>query len=323
VTDPGLRPEALAQIQASLLPQLEQINAVPGNLFQVRLASYLHSGDPRWAFPTAADIQGATPEALQALLRPELASGPIEITVVGDTTIDAAIAAVARTFGAIPGHDTATRMKASKFETTFPAHTKTPVILEHQGGADQGLAAVAWPTTDAFADIKSDAARQLLADVLQQRLFETLRLQDGKSYSTPAQSQYSTVFPGYGAIIAYADIPPAKSQLFFDAEHRISADLRAHPVSADELERVRAPAVANSAKSRQTNDYWAYWLSAIQSEPRVEGLIAQNLDNLRNVTAADLQKAANTWLRDDTRWEMVVQPAAKPAAAPTAGPVTK
>lgn len=315
VSDPGLREEALTQIQSGFLPQLAQINSVPMNLFQVQLASYLHNGDERWAFPTSAEVQSASIDALKQLVQPALASGPIEITIVGDTSVDAAIELVARTFGALPDRSSAPKLKAAKSEVVFPAASKSPVVLEHQGGADQGLAAVAWPTTDAFADLKANAARQLLADILQQRLFETLRLKDGKSYSTPAQSQSSPVFPGYGTLVAYADIPPAASQLFFDAERLISSELRSKPVSADEIERARAPAVANLTKARQTNEYWVAILSGIQSEPRLEQLATQTLDNLRNVSIKDVQQAAATWLRDDTRWEMIVRPAAKPQAA--------
>ena len=319
VSDPGLREEALTQVQSSFLPQLAQINSVPGSLFQVNLGSYLHSGDARWAFPTAAQVQGASIADFRQLLQPTLANGPIEITIVGDTTVDTALEFTARTFGALPDR-TAPRLKAAKGDVVFPAATTTPVVLEHQGGADQGVAAVAWPTTDAFADLRANAARQLLAEILQQRLFETLRLKDNTSYSPSAQSQSSPVFPGYGTLVAYADIPPAKSQLFFDAEHTISAALRSKPVSADELERARAPAVANLAKARQTNEYWLGMLSGIQSEPRLEQIATQTLDNLRNVTAKDVQQAAITWLRDDHRWEMIVRPAANASAAPGPAP---
>lgn len=306
VTDPGWRAESFEQLRSSMLPQLAQIAATPMAVFQVNLGGLLHDEDARWTFPTTAEVRGARAGELKTILAPALANGPLEVTLVGDLTVDQGISAVAATFGALPAR-TGVKLKGRAGDADFPARNALPFILAHQGGADQGVAAMAWPTTDSFADLKQNAARALLAEVMQQRLFVELRQRTGASYTTQVVAQSSTTFPGYGVILAFADLPPAKADLFYDALARIGADLRAAPVDADEFARALNPAVARLKQGQQTNDYWLATLSAVQSEPRLAELARQSLGNLQSATAADVQNAARTWLLDARQWKLLVE----------------
>jgi zinc protease len=308
VTDPGWRPESFEQLRGTMLPQLAQIAATPMALFQANLSGLLHAGDARWTFPTAAQVQGARAEELKSLLAPALATGPLEIALVGDVDVDGAIAAVAATFGALPAR-AGLKLKAKAGEVAFPTHQAQPFILPHQGAADQGVAAIAWPTTDSFADLKQNAARALLADLMQQRLFVDLRQRAGASYTTQVLAQSSAIFPGYGVLLAFADIPPVKAALFYDALARIAADLRSAPAGADEFARALNPTVAKLQQAQQTNDYWLSTLGAVQSEPRYAELARAALPNLQAVTPADVQRAAQAWLADAPRWLLLVAPA--------------
>jgi zinc protease len=308
VSDPALRSEAFEQVRSGIQPQLAQVAANPLALFQVSSGGLLHAGDPRWAFPAAADVQAAKGEEFKRLLAPALARGAIEITVVGDITVEQATAAVAATFGALPKR-TAPIIKAMASDVRFPAPTNTPVVLVHKGTAEQGIAAAAWPTTDAFADLRANAARQLLASIVQDRLKDQLRELAGTSYTVQMQGQSSQVFPGFGVLFAFADIPPAKSALFFDGLKKIVSDLRSSPPTADELERARNPALANLKQAQQSNQYWLGTLGQMQSEPRVAELVRQSATNLQGVTAADVQRAATTWLVDGKAWKLLVQAA--------------
>nr|MBA3811904.1 insulinase family protein [Caulobacteraceae bacterium] len=102
VADPGFRPEAFERIRAAYLTGLAQLEATPDGVLTRDLAGLLHAGDPRWAFPAARDLEAAKPGDLKALLSGPLSTGPIDVTVVGDVDLQAAIDAVAATFGALP-----------------------------------------------------------------------------------------------------------------------------------------------------------------------------------------------------------------------------
>jgi len=306
IADPGWRPEVFEQVRSSTLNQLSQVSANAGAVYGTHRDSVLRRGDPRWAVPETSAVREAHVEELPALLAAPLAHGPIELTVVGDVAIDRVVAAVAASFGALPAR-TLPHLRGKAGEVSFAAATAAPVVLEHQGGEEQGIAAAGWPTTDAMSDLKSLAARSVLGEVLQERLFAELRQRLSTSYSPQVSTQSSNVFPGYGSIVATADIPPARASQFFDGVTHIAADLAATAISGDELDRVRNPAVEKLQQAQQNNGYWLAVLAGSQSEPHRLEQVRQALPNLKAVTAADVQAAARTYLHAERQWQLIVQ----------------
>jgi len=101
ITDPGCRPEAARQSRKSLdqmFTSFEHTAAGPGNLDIARL---LVSGDTRFGFPPKEEMLKRNTQEVKAWVGPELARGAIEIALVGDLEIEATIAAVAQTLGAL------------------------------------------------------------------------------------------------------------------------------------------------------------------------------------------------------------------------------
>jgi zinc protease len=303
--DPGFRSEAFEQVRSITLRQLNQAATVPMNVLQLNLPGLLHNSDARWSVPTPASVMAAQAEELKGLMAPSLAHNSIEVTVAGNVTVEQAIEQVAATFGAFPTRAVAPARGAEGVR--FPTAASAPVIVPHHGAAEQGVAAVAWPTTDVFADIRMPAVRQLLADIMTARLFDSVRASFGASYSTQAVGQASTTFRGYGYLLALADVPPPKSSVFYDSVAKIAQDLKTTPVSADELDRARNPSIAKLEQARQTNGYWISAFAEVQSEPRFLDLTRQSLDHLKAVTPADVQQAANTYLLDDRQWKALVK----------------
>jgi zinc protease len=239
-----------------------------------------------------------------------LTHSSIEITVVGDVQVDQAVDLVAATFGALPERPALDARGAEGVR--FPAATTTPVTLTHQGPVEQGVAAIAWPTIDVFADVRQTAVRQLLNAVVSARLFDSVRAADGAAYSPRAGGQSSTVFKGYGYMFATADVPPAKSAVLFDAMSKIAADLKANPLPSDELDRARNPAVAKLLQQQQTNGYWLSTFAQAQSDPRFLEMRREELPDLKTVTAQEIQAAAARYLQDDKAFKLIVQSASAP-----------
>ena len=91
VADPGWRREAFRRLQASGATVHAQYEATDSGLLARDLPGILHGGDGRWTFPTREEIAEARPEDLQAALSPVLAGGSIEVVIVGDVAVEAAI----------------------------------------------------------------------------------------------------------------------------------------------------------------------------------------------------------------------------------------
>jgi len=318
VAEPGWRPEAFQRMKSYGLTLEDQYDATDTGVLSRDLGGLLHAGDHRWTFPTRAEIGAETPDELKAALGPALAGAPLEVIIVGDITVDKAIAAVADTFGALPQRPDPAPIAPPAHGATFPAPTASPVVETHTGRADQGVALVAWPTTDFWSDPQGARINGVLGRVLQLRLTETLRLKEGVTYSPNAGAVSSSVFPRYGYIDAEMEAPPPKLDGFFVDVAEIAADLRDKPVTADELERAKKPAIEALEKAAATNEYWLDGLAGAQADPRRLDALRSAEASLERVSADDVQKAAKTWLRDDTAWKLEVKPkTAMAAAAPT------
>ena len=314
LTDPGLRAAPFEQIKA-LFPQLlQQLAATPGGVFQRDGTGLLASGDRREAAPSVEEISAMTIEELRAGVPAALAQGPIEITVVGDVEIEAVIAAVASTFGALPPRGDAPDPAPASAQRRFPAPTETPVRLTHTGPADQAMGFIAWPTTDQIGDRTTARQLSILAEVLQLRLNEEIREKLGLAYSPNAASSASDVYPGYGYLAASAQTPPDALPVLFETIAAIAADLRDNPVSEDELNRARRPAVERTRRSMADNAYWLQQLSEAQSEPASLDQTRSQIATLEAVTAADLQRLAREYLRAETAWRLEIVSDKAPSA---------
>jgi zinc protease len=319
VADPGWRPEAFERMRSFGLTLEDQYDATDTGVLSRDLGGLLHAGDRRWTFPTRADIGAETPAELKAVLGPQLTGAPLEVVIVGDITVDKAIAAVADTFGALPKRPDPAPITPPAHGASFPAPTTSPVVETHTGRADQGVAFIAWPTTDFWTDPQGARVNNVLGRVLTLRLTDTLRLKEGVTYSPNAGAVSSSVFPRYGYIDAEMEAPPPKLDGFFVDVAQIAADLRATPVTADELERAKKPAIEALEKATATNEYWLDGLAGAQADPRRLDALRSAEPSLERVSSDDLQKAARAWLRDDTAWKLEIKP--KTAVASAAEPL--
>ena len=308
VSAPGWRGGGLDRARSEEKGRLIEANGSPEGVFQRDIPSLLRGGDPRWAWPSATAVEALKPADFKTMLEAQLASAPLDVTVVGDVEVERLIKEVAATFGALPPRIAASPSKlAAASSIRFPAGTRIPVVLHHHGRADQGIAVIAWPTSDVF-DIKAQASLEVLKNVFASRLTDQLRVRDGVTYAPQTMLDASKALPAYGYFLAATELPSAKMPLFFDVTHAIAADLRAHPVSEDELNRARKPKFEEAVDQMQTNLYWFNALLGVQSDPRLLDVIRATVPDLSHVTSADVQQAAEKYIVDITAWKAEITP---------------
>ena len=112
------------------------------------------------------------------------------------------------------------------------------------------------------------------------------------------------------------ELPPDKVDGFFADVVKIAADLRDREITPDELERARKPRVEELEKLMATNEFWLSGLAGLQNDPRRLDALRSMEAGILRVTTADVRRAAQTYLKDETAWRLVVKPApGAPAAA--------
>jgi len=314
LTEPAWKAETFDQVRVADAAIQLQTESSPSALLSREFYGRMHNGDTRWRAPSLADINAATVDQAKALVSPAMASGPLEITIVGDVTVEQAIASVSPTLGSLPRRTPGGPPPTG--DEHFPAPTPTPVRIEHLGAANQAVATIAWPTDGFFADMQEPRTLRVLAEIFSQRLLDELRTREGITYTPNASTYSSLVSRDYGFIYALAQIPPDKIATFYDVVSSVANDLKTKPVSSDELERARGPRIEDIQRQQQTNEYWLSLLAGAQADPRRLDVIRTTIPDLQAISAADLQKAAKTWLDFGKAYRIVVVPAPpQPAGA--------
>ena len=309
LTDAAWRPEPFERARAQFRQQLPALDATPQTVF-VRESGLLRSGDPRFSIPSVEQVSTWTLDELKAEVAPALASGPIEIVVVGDVDVEQAIASVASTFGALPPRGAPEPLTEAQRTSRFPAATAEPLVLTHGGRADQAMGFVGWPTVDGFTDVREARVVRLAADVLRLRLIEELRENQAVTYSPQVSADSSANFAGYGVVSAAIQAPPDKLGGFFADVDRIAGEMAAGPITDDELERARRPRVESLRRDRATNEYWLGQLAEVQTDPNRLAAIRSAEADLESITAAEVQAAAARYLTPGRAWRVAITPRA-------------
>ncbi len=308
VAEPGWRPEAFERVRNYGATLHDQLEGTDNGVLRRDLSGLLHAGDRRWTFPSRAEMAATTLSDLKSVIDPALSSGSIEIVIVGDTTVDKAIDAVATTFGALPPRPAPKRLDPPVGAVRFPAPVAAPLVLTHNGRADQAIAYMAWPAEDFYVDTRRARATGVMSDVLKLRLVDELREKQGATYSPSVGYVASQVWPGYGYLAASEEAPPAMLDGFFRDVAKIAGNLRDQPIGVDELDRAKKPRIEALERSRETNEYWLDQLSGAQADPRRLDAIRSAVASLESVGPAEVQAAAARYLRDDKAWKLVIKP---------------
>ncbi|OYW74354.1 MAG: peptidase M16, partial [Asticcacaulis sp. 32-58-5] len=184
-------------------------------------------------------------------------------------------------------------------------------VFTHKGREDQNLSYIAFPTTDFFASTQTARGLELLSEVMTLRLIEEIREKQGASYGSSASSIASNNFKGYGYIGASATVKPDQDEVFYTSVMAIVDDLKAKPISDDELLRARKPVLERFDIGLKTNGYWSGVLPGSSTDVRKLEAIRTRKAELEKVTAADIQKLAQTYLVKEKALRLQAKPETK------------
>jgi zinc protease len=313
ITDPGYRAESARQAAKRMEQMYLQLAHTPSGPINLEVLRLLANGDSRFGTPAQAVMNQRTLAEVRAWLTPQFATGPIEIAIVGDFDLEATIAAVAKTLGALPSR--APRSAHAELRNvSFPSEpfTKNYTV---ETEIPKGLVTLFWPSTDAL-DVKRTRRLSMLANVLSDRLRVKVREEIGGAYSPSAGSSPSDNYPGYGFFAAQVTVEPAKAKEISDVILALAADLAANGVTAEELERAKQPVLTATRESLRNNNYWlSSVLSRAQEKPEVLDWSRTRLADIEGMKADELSALAKLYFPAAKAFRVTVLPVAKAAAA--------
>jgi zinc protease len=317
VTDLGWREDGLLRMRRQLPQMFEGASHQPGWMIATRFEPALMPGDPRFAFPSLEERLAVEPAAIREFVAPQLADGPITMAVVGDFEPDAAVAALAQTFGTLPPRRALERHADRRKVPEMKQGLRLEESVETE--VPKALVVVAFPTDDGF-----DAARRrdlsFLGRVVNDRVRLVIREKMGASYSPGAGEDSSRIYEGLGRIAIQAAAEPEQAAALVDAAIEVAADVGAKGVTEDEVKRLKEPLLKDLRDSRRNNGFWVGVLSMMHTDPQALDDVATAEAYYEQLDAEHVSAVAAKYLVAERASTIVVTPksAAKPEA-PAAG----
>lgn len=308
LTDAAYRSDELRDVRGDLESYLGGLGRTSDGLLDEFALYFLTGGDPRFRPPRISDVESFTFDQLKRWLNPQFQRGPIEATVVGDTSWEEARLAAATTLGTLND-----RPPPPPGPLGTPVHfargPQTQGFSTAAGVADASLA-IFWP---APADTVLDRRCTVLAALLGQRIFTRLREQLGETYSPSIDFIRHDSPPGLSYFEVKASVAPRHLR---DATRIIEQEARylaRHVVDPDNFERARQPLLRQRAGELQDNDYWLYTVleSAQQNPLHIEEARSRDAD-YRSITASELRPLAIRYFTNDNTFVLFTRPSAKP-----------
>jgi zinc protease len=307
-TDSAYRPDGVVRIKGQVQGQLAAIDSNPLAAFGRALGPLTHNGDVRWkALPDAADVAATTPADLAALLRPATAT-PADVIMVGDLTVEQAIAAVAPTFGALPRAGSP-RSKTYRDRVAPVEPTGSPLVFSHSGRADQAIAAQLWATPDYYAAPADSYALEVARELLSDRLVETVREKLGLTYSPFVAAASDLDLRGEGYLLAGIEVPPEKFGQFRQVLDEELNAMATRPIDADAFARAKSPILAARRKAAETNAYWAGRVERVLRDPRATVAYRDEISGIDKVAPADVQRVLRQYVVGRQALSIEVRPA--------------
>lgn len=295
IVAPGYREEAERQFRKNIEPMYIQLAHTAEGIMNDKVVSYIHSGDDRFGFPAQAELEKRSLKELADWLQTPLTQDYLEVSIVGDVDVPAAIAAVTKTVGALPARSAEKPAYAQERTVPFP---KGPIKedITFQTEIPKAIAALYWPTGD-MLDIQRTRRLSLVGALLDDRLRVKVREELGETYSPACYHVASDTFTGYGYMTAMIECKPEQAAPITDLVIKIAAELAAGPISDDEFERAKKPILTQIEQMRRDNRYWSQNVVRNCQEHPERIQWAKNLiSDFEGITKAEAQALAKEFL---------------------------
>ncbi len=294
VTSQAYREEPIAQWEKSVRSFYPTLDSTPGGVAGRDIPAIIRSGNPRYLYPSEAELLNVDLDLIRDWMDRHVKDSAIEVSVVGDVDIDTIITAVGRTFGALP-----TRKEnfvelpedADVKQIAFPKGQTRPFKLTHSGDAETALLRIYWPAPDG-QDIMTSRHVSLISQLMQLRLTEELREEEGASYSPSAFSYSPRLFKDYGYIGVSLELSPSEIDVMTEKVEEIAAEFRAGQFDAELFERAIKPILENIETSLESNSYWMNVIDTAQSDDRSLNNHRSRSEVYQNMTVDDLKSLA-------------------------------
>ena len=295
LSDPGFRRSADAKLPTAMESMLRQNRASPEYAMSQAL-NLAVAADGAYVAPSRERMLAIDSRTFERLFKPALTTAPLEVTIVGDTTEDRAIDAVARTLAALPARKAQSRANPDTWFLRFPT-TAPPVIrTTYESKTEKAVISLTWPLYVAEPKRRREEyALNLLANVMDDAIRHKVREEMGKSYA-PSVGMSSPDAADQGQIAALIETDAADAEAVARAARDTAREIADHGVGHEAFEAARKPVIDSAQTRLEDLDWWMGGLDGSAGNPEILREFVDWGPDMNSVTLADVNRSAKLWL---------------------------
>ncbi|MEE8540442.1 MAG: insulinase family protein [Desulfobacterales bacterium] len=311
LVDPGLRQSAYRRSMQRFKQEYLALSSSIEGALRLHGSRFLAGGDTRFGMPPYATFKQLTREDIRSWIELPLKHTDFEVSVVGDLDVPKTIEMVSKYLGSLPKRLSGPALIRNK-KPQFPVQKVLNVDVETK--IPKGLVILALPTDDMW-DIRKTRRISILAQILSERLRQTIREKLGASYSPFAYNRPSRAYKGYGVLRAIVFVDPREIDPVLKEIKTIVSDLAQKGVGQDEFELALKPALTSIKDLRRTNGYWLNSVLVGSKKNPIQLQWSRSLkDDYSAMTVAEVTALAKAYLNLEKGATIIIQPKKSPAS---------
>ncbi len=304
---PGYREEALRLAHKSYDQVYLQLMHTPQGVMRNEVSHYIAGNDYRFGFPPKEDLLTYTLNEVRDWLAEPLVIEPMEVSIVGDLSLEETIELARLTLGALPSRKSAKPDYESARSIRFP-QTVDSQFFQYSSDIPKAVGAVYWPTDDMW-DISRTRRLSVLSAIIDDRMRVKIREETGQAYSPFSISRPSDTYKGYGYLLGVVMAAPEHAENIAKLILEIGNELYEKGIDEDELNRALEPLLSSIRVQIRNNGYWlnTVLLSSQEYPQRLDW--ARNMtEDYASITVEDINHLAQIYLQKDKALQVMIVP---------------
>ncbi len=291
IMHPGFRKEGEMQLRRSLPSFFRGIETTPEGAFGAQAPRDFFGEDPRFLIPTEAQFASVDADFVKMVLVPLLEKGALELTLVGDFTVEDVQPILLRTFGALPQREAEfTPLPEGTRQVSFAPWGRSEVI-PYDSELDKTIVAHVRPAGNG-RDMRRNRRLTLLRNIVGGRLFSIIRAELGESYSPAVQVDLRQGYENAATLTALSVGVKGNAEKVAAAMESVFASLGRGEIMEEEFRQVMRPYQADADMAHRHPTYWVGSMLRLQSEPQAFDLLRDFRQDVASITVEEIRELA-------------------------------
>ncbi len=288
ILHPGYRTEGEVQLRRTLPSFFRSLETTPGGAYALQSARALFGEDARFLTPTAEQFAAVDTEQVKAALTPWLQQGAMEVTLVGDFSVEDVLPILERSFGALPPRAPEfTPVTAEERAVAFRPWGQRE-FLRYNTELDKTIVTQVRPAGNG-QDMHRNRRLAVLTAIIRERLFDAIRAELGESYSPSVRLETRKGYTNAATLTAASYGVKRNREKVTAAMDIVFTAIGQGQISEDAYQQALRPYIADADEAYRKPRFWASSLARLQSEPEQLDLLRDFREDARNISLEEIR----------------------------------